>query len=124
MRKTHERMKEFGLLSSDMTCLSWDESWELPRDKVVVNRKLGEGAFGTVLGGEANLEGQGWVAVAVKALKIGARVDEKVTITCIFRLFYFKSNFYYFHHFDEVLLKSFKKIVLLLYLLQMKFGGI
>lgn len=78
MRKTHERMKELGLLSPDMSpCLSLDE-WEMARDKVVVNRKLGEGAFGTVFGGEAFLDGRGWVAVAVKALKIGARVDEKI----------------------------------------------
>lgn len=77
MRKTHERMKELGLLSPDFSqCLSLDE-WEMPRDKVVLNRKLGEGAFGTVFGGEALLEGQ-WVAVAVKALKLGARVDEKI----------------------------------------------
>lgn len=78
MRKTHERMKELGLLSSDFSqCLSLDE-WEIPRDKVVLNRKLGEGAFGTVFGGEAFLDGRCWVAVAVKALKIGARVDEKI----------------------------------------------
>lgn len=78
MRKTHERMKELGLLSPDMSpCLSLDE-WEMARDKVVLNRKLGEGAFGTVFGGEAFLDGRLWVAVAVKALKIGARVDEKV----------------------------------------------
>ena len=83
MRKTHERMKELGLLSSDFSqCLSLDE-WEIPRDKVVLNRKLGEGAFGTVFGGESFLDGQCWVAVAVKALKIGARVDEKVHILFI-----------------------------------------
>jgi hypothetical protein len=83
MRKTHERMKELGLLSSDFSqCLSLDE-WEIPRDKVVLNRKLGEGAFGTVFGGEAFLDGHCWVAVAVKALKIGARVDEKVHILFI-----------------------------------------
>ncbi|KAK3086705.1 hypothetical protein FSP39_022204 [Pinctada imbricata] len=78
MRNTHERMKELGLLSSDFThCLSLDE-WEMPRDKVVLNRVLGEGAFGKVYGGEAYLDNECWVAVAVKTLKVGSRVEEKI----------------------------------------------
>lgn len=41
--------------------------WEIPRESVVMNRRLGEGAFGTVYGGEAliNVE-DGWTAVAIK----------------------------------------------------------
>jgi hypothetical protein len=38
------------------------DKWEIPREDVVVNRKLGEGAFGTVYGGEANLGDKGWVS--------------------------------------------------------------
>jgi len=73
-------MKELGLLSSDFThCLSLDE-WEIARNNVVLNRKLGEGAFGTVYGGEAYLDDEEWVPVAVKTLKIGSRVDEKVSV--------------------------------------------
>jgi hypothetical protein len=45
-------MKELGLLSPEYPqCLKLDE-WEACRENVVLNRKLGEGAFGTVCGGE------------------------------------------------------------------------
>ena len=77
MRATCERMEELGL----MTDMSWRtlDQWEVPRDRVVLNRKLGEGAFGTVYGGEAFI-GEKWVAVAVKTLKIGSNPEEKVSI--------------------------------------------
>ena len=71
-------MRELGLLTNDFSqCFSLDE-WEIPREKVVLNRKLGEGAFGTVYGGEAQIDEEGWVAVAVKTLKVGSSVQEKV----------------------------------------------
>lgn len=74
------------------------DKWEIPREDVVVNRKLGEGAFGTVYGGEANLGDKGWVrliaqgenyivihhnsslqvAVAVKTLKSGSNTEVKL----------------------------------------------
>lgn len=54
------------------------DGWEIPRDKVVINRKLGEGAFGTVYGGECLFDSQGWVAVAVKTLKLGSTISEKL----------------------------------------------
>ena len=79
MRATRERMKELGLLSPDYShCLTLDE-WEIPRKNVVLNRKLGEGAFGTVCGGEMFSEEAGWVAVAVKTLKIRHSMEEKVS---------------------------------------------
>lgn len=37
------------------------EGWEIPRSKVVINRKLGEGQFGTVYGGECHVENE-WVS--------------------------------------------------------------
>ncbi|KAK3589102.1 hypothetical protein CHS0354_017444 [Potamilus streckersoni] len=81
VRATHQRMKELGLLSSDYSqCFSLDE-WEVSRENVVLNRKLGEGAFGTVYGGEAiinDIDDEGWSAVAVKTLKVGSTVQEKV----------------------------------------------
>lgn len=54
--------------------------WEISRESVVINRKLGEGAFGTVYGGEANLTdtADSWTAVAVKTLKIGSTTEEKL----------------------------------------------
>ncbi|XP_038223435.1 uncharacterized protein LOC119840766 [Zerene cesonia] len=55
------------------------DPWEIPRERVVINRKLGMGAFGTVYGGHALLaEDRGWTAVAVKTLKAGASNEEKV----------------------------------------------
>ena len=45
------RMQELGL-----GCWgTYSPEWELKRDKIVTNRKLGQGAFGTVYGGEALL---------------------------------------------------------------------
>lgn len=52
--------------------------WEVSRECVVINRKLGEGAFGTVYGGEVNLPKVGWTAVAVKTLKIGSTAEERL----------------------------------------------
>ncbi|CAK1602633.1 unnamed protein product [Parnassius mnemosyne] len=55
------------------------DRWEVPRERVVINRKLGMGAFGTVYGGHALLaEDRGWTAVAVKTLKAGATTEEKL----------------------------------------------
>lgn len=76
MRHTEERMRALGLLTPT-SLLTLDE-WEIPRDRVVINRKLGEGAFGTVFGGEAFFDEKGWVAVAVKTLKTGSSVEEKI----------------------------------------------
>ena len=60
MRQTEERMRALGLLTPT-SLLTLDE-WEIPRDRVVINRKLGEGAFGTVYGGEAFFDEKGWVS--------------------------------------------------------------
>ncbi|CAH1779810.1 unnamed protein product [Owenia fusiformis] len=75
MKRTRARMQELGLMS-DFTWLSLDE-WEMARDQVVLNRKLGEGAFGTVYGGKCCINNE-WQAVAVKTLKIGSTVEEKL----------------------------------------------
>lgn len=60
MRQTEDRMRALGLLTPT-SLLTLDE-WEIPRDRVVINRKLGEGAFGTVYGGEAFFDERGWVS--------------------------------------------------------------
>jgi len=77
MAATERRMRELGLLHSPLSVLALDD-WEMPRDRVVMNRKLGEGAFGMVYGGESFFDEKGWVAVAVKTLKTGSSVEEKV----------------------------------------------
>lgn len=58
---TQKIMASLGidLLPSNIACL---DKWEIPREFVVVNRKLGEGAFGTVYGGETKLDEKGWVS--------------------------------------------------------------
>lgn len=77
-KSSNQKMEELGLLSTRFSrCLSLD-GWELPRDNVVLNRKLGAGAFGTVFGGEAFLDDQGWQAVAVKTLKVGSTIEQKL----------------------------------------------
>ena len=60
MRQTEDRMRALGLMPPT-SFLTLDE-WEIPRDRVVINRKLGEGAFGTVFGGEAFFDEKGWVS--------------------------------------------------------------
>jgi len=76
MKATEDRMRALGLLTP-MSVLALDD-WEIARDRVVINRKLGEGAFGTVCGGESFFDEKGWVAVAVKTLKLGSTVEEKI----------------------------------------------
>nr|DAA64519.1 TPA_inf: venus kinase receptor [Apis florea] len=77
VREQREYLKSMGISyacddSSDL------DKWEIPRHRVVINRKLGEGAFGTVYGGEAFFPEKGWLAVAVKTLKIGSTTEEKL----------------------------------------------
>ena len=59
MLVAEERMRALGLLSS-ATLFNLDQ-WELPRKNIELNRKIGEGAFGTVFGGEAFFDREGWV---------------------------------------------------------------
>ena len=76
MEDQEQRMRELGLLTP-MAVLALDD-WEMTRDRVVINRKLGEGAFGMVYGGEAFYDDRGWVAVAVKTLRTGSSLEEKI----------------------------------------------
>ena len=68
MKATEDRMRALGLLTP-MSVLQLDD-WEIPRDRVVINRKLGEGAFGTVCGGESFFDEKGWVSLTFMVLKI------------------------------------------------------
>lgn len=83
-------MKKLGILNLGIDSLSTLDKWEMARENVILNRKLGEGAFGTVYGGEAFLEGQSWAAVAVKTLKMGSSIEEKVTTALVMSLVLFK----------------------------------
>lgn len=78
-KETQQRMEELGLMEQSPV-LHLDE-WEIHRESIVLNRKLGEGAFGAVCGGEViGLRSEGeWLPVAVKSLKIGSLPEDKVT---------------------------------------------
>ncbi|RZC34381.1 Pkinase Tyr, ANF receptor and/or Peripla BP 6 domain containing protein [Asbolus verrucosus] len=79
VRYTEKYMRHFGIdLRLNPSQITDLDKWEIPRNSVVINRKLGEGAFGTVYGGEANFPEKGWVAVAVKTLKVGSSTEEKL----------------------------------------------
>jgi len=83
-RNTKNRLRELGLLDSNFTgsIFTLDE-WEIPREKLILNRKLGEGAFGAVFGGEGlGLMGSAVsVPVAVKTLRVGATIEDKVGVS-------------------------------------------
>lgn len=74
----HERyIKSLGIhLLEDGDCDL--EQWEIPRDRIVINRKIGEGAFGVIYGGEAFFPEEGWVTIAAKAMKPDVDFDERL----------------------------------------------
>lgn len=91
-RNTKNRLRELGLLDSNFTgSIFILDDWEIPREKLVLNRKLGEGAFGAVFGGEGMglKESEVSVPVAVKTLRVGATIEDKVRVcvsSCTLRL--------------------------------------
>lgn len=80
LEKSAKIMKNFGIdLFKGEAIENTLDKWEVPKDRVVVNRRLGEGAFGTVYGGEAQIkDNEGWTAVAVKTLKNGSTTEDRV----------------------------------------------
>ncbi|CAH0557671.1 unnamed protein product [Brassicogethes aeneus] len=80
-KKAEEQLKRIRELEENenkLYKLTELDDWEIAREKVVINRKLGEGAFGTVYGGEADFPNLGWVPVAVKTLKTGSSAEQKL----------------------------------------------
>lgn len=73
-------LRSFGIDLKSMSTVHSNtlDKWEVPKDRVVINRRLGEGAFGTVYGGEAQIGDQGWTAVAVKTLKKGSNTEDRL----------------------------------------------
>lgn len=80
LKESAKVMRNFGidlLALSSMPANTLDK-WEVSKDRVVINRRLGEGAFGTVYGGEAQIDDNGWTAVAVKTLKKGSSTEDRL----------------------------------------------
>ncbi|KAF6214551.1 hypothetical protein GE061_009294 [Apolygus lucorum] len=75
---TQKYMKSLGIDLLSVTAANNLDKWEIAKDRVVINRTLGQGAFGTVYGGEAYFDENGWMAVAVKTLKVGSTTEEKL----------------------------------------------
>lgn len=80
LKRSAKIMKNFGidLLSPSHNMSNTLDKWEVPKENVVINRRLGKGAFGMVYGGEALIGASGWTAVAVKTLKAGASTDDRL----------------------------------------------
>ncbi|XP_023163945.2 receptor-type guanylate cyclase gcy-5-like isoform X2 [Drosophila hydei] len=80
VRQSAQIMKMFGidLISPSRNKVNTLDKWEVQKDNVVINRRLGEGAFGTVFGGEARLGSDEWTAVAVKTLKAGQSTEDRL----------------------------------------------
>jgi len=71
VQQTQKYMTSLGidlLAAQNMSSL---DKWEISRDRVVINRKLGEGAFGMVYGGEALFEDKGWVSFMLELFQLG-----------------------------------------------------
>lgn len=81
LKESAKVMRNFGidLLSLSSMPANTLDKWEVSKDRVVINRRLGEGAFGTVYGGEARIDDNGqWTAVAVKTLKKGSSTEDRL----------------------------------------------
>lgn len=80
LKASAKLMRNFGidLLAMSPMHNNTLDKWEISKDRVVINRRLGEGAFGTVYGGEAQIGEQGWTAVAVKTLKKGSTHEDRL----------------------------------------------
>lgn len=80
LKESAKVMRNFGidLLSLSSMPVNTLDKWEVCKDRVVINRRLGEGAFGTVYGGEAQIDENGWTAVAVKTLKKGSSTEDRL----------------------------------------------
>ena len=81
MERSITRLQQFGLKQNEAYALLVpDKAWEVDRKDLDINRKLGEGAFGTVYGADffSGRSGKSCKPVAVKTLHDGADGEEKV----------------------------------------------
>ncbi|KAL5280650.1 Vkr family protein [Megaselia abdita] len=81
LRQSAKVMRNFGIdiLSPTSAIYNTLDKWEIAKESIVINRRLGEGEFGTVFGGEAKFPiYDDWIAVAIKSLKSGATNESKL----------------------------------------------
>lgn len=81
LRQSAKVMRNFGIDILAPTSATYNtlDKWEVSKESIVINRRLGEGEFGTVFGGEAKFPHHDeWIAVAVKSLKCGATNESKL----------------------------------------------
>lgn len=80
LKQSAKLMRSFGIDLKSPSSIPNNtlDKWEIPKDRVVINRRLGEGAFGTVYGGEAQITENGWTSVAVKTLKMGSTTEDRL----------------------------------------------
>lgn len=72
--KKVRRLQQLGLTNKSLFSL---DQWEMSRDKVVLNRKLGEGAFGMVYGGEARINVSSNIGSVDSTNKLESNEDSK-----------------------------------------------
>lgn len=65
---TEDYFKALGIDILSATSVFALDKWEIPRDRVVINRKLGEGAFGTVYGELKGDKALLWLSQNLKVL--------------------------------------------------------
>lgn len=65
------------------------DDWEILWEKLVLNRKFGEGVFGVVFGGEGMglKEFEVLVLVVVKIFRVGVMIEDKVRVCVSFCMF-------------------------------------
>ncbi|XP_018019867.1 atrial natriuretic peptide receptor 1 [Hyalella azteca] len=76
-RNYDRKVKELQALWSECNIFNMFTGCQIRRDNLVLNRRVGEGQFGVIYGGECNIENHGWIAVAVKTLKPNSTIAEK-----------------------------------------------
>lgn len=83
LQRSVSRLEQFGLKKNEAyDLLVPDKAWEMDRQNLEINRKLGEGAFGTVYGADyfSKSAANTCIPVAVKTLHDGADLEEKVIL--------------------------------------------
>ncbi|KAG5675764.1 hypothetical protein PVAND_005641 [Polypedilum vanderplanki] len=75
LEKSAQIFKDYGRVVNGIEL----SKWEIPRENIIINRRIGEGQFGTVYGGEALIKNESnWMPVAIKTLKVGNSPEQRL----------------------------------------------